>query len=421
MWRARCKGRGGTGVVAFCSVKNKKYIKKKKKNLQKGLRQQRQCISRWYRRRGGGTDAEALRHWGLRAQEKFSKLKWNVVGMVHAEVTWHKFNIHKLNFANPSIFLHALPFLRRILLGKIFFYIYVSFPLLILISEHSQPSCCVSTCVNDPHVALLWGWHHRFVSLSFFLFFLHCSLLTIHFCPAPCIPVLCPVHPRIRPRPWFLDNPTPDPPGWCVNTLHRCTWPCSEFYLFIYLFFHLLTIYFSATRCSRSPISHAAWSAWPTRAQYTGSPSWAKWRWWQGWCRCCRSLHWSTYPRLRWVSASGPWTAMTCASYDDPFCLECLECMFTWGTPLAQWLTTRPRFVAIEHDGYPHGQVHLGMPKMDNTLLWCTITVTTVMLSCSISISICIKITLNKMVVCCVYLLNCVKLSDYANNSLDIC
>ena len=95
--------------------------------------------------------------------------------------------------------------------------------------------------------------------------------------------------------------------------------------------------------------------------------------------------------------------------------------MFTWGTPLAQWLTTRPRFVAIEHDGYPYGQVHLGMPKMDNTLLWRAITVTTVMLSCSISISICIKITLNKMVVCCVYLLNCVKLSDYANNSLDIC
>ena len=94
--------------------------------------------------------------------------------------------------------------------------------------------------------------------------------------------------------------------------------------------------------------------------------------------------------------------------------------MFTQGMPLVQWLMKQPRLngsllhLSMLHDGYLHGQVHLGMPHMDSALLQRMITVSTVMLSCSISISICIRISFNKMVVFCVYLLNCVKLSDYA-------
>ena len=46
--------------------------------------------------------------------------------------------------------------------------------------------------------------------------------------------------------------------------------------------------------------------------------------------------------------------------YDCPFKLERLDCMFTWGEPLARWLATQPQLVAFEHDGYPRGEVRLG-------------------------------------------------------------
>jgi len=47
---------------------------------------------------------------------------------------------------------------------------------------------------------------------------------------------------------------------------------------------------------------------------------------------------------------------------DCPFKLERLDCVFTWGEPLARWLATQPQLVAFEHDGYPRGQVRLGLP-----------------------------------------------------------
>jgi hypothetical protein len=55
--------------------------------------------------------------------------------------------------------------------------------------------------------------------------------------------------------------------------------------------------------------------------------------------------------------------------HDCPFKLERLECMFTWGEPLARWLTTQPQLVAFEHDGYPRGQVRLGPGPGDAALL----------------------------------------------------
>jgi len=56
--------------------------------------------------------------------------------------------------------------------------------------------------------------------------------------------------------------------------------------------------------------------------------------------------------------------------YDCPFKLERLECVFTWGEPLAQWLATQPQLAAFEHDGYPRGQVRLG--PADATLMRCS-------------------------------------------------
>jgi hypothetical protein len=55
--------------------------------------------------------------------------------------------------------------------------------------------------------------------------------------------------------------------------------------------------------------------------------------------------------------------------YDCPFKLERLECMFTWGEPLARWLATQPQLVAFEHDGYPRGQVRLGPGPGDAAML----------------------------------------------------
>jgi hypothetical protein len=52
--------------------------------------------------------------------------------------------------------------------------------------------------------------------------------------------------------------------------------------------------------------------------------------------------------------------------YDCPFKLERLDCMFTWGEPLARWLATQPQLVAFEHDGYPRGEVRLGSPGGDD-------------------------------------------------------
>ena len=55
--------------------------------------------------------------------------------------------------------------------------------------------------------------------------------------------------------------------------------------------------------------------------------------------------------------------------YDCPFKLERLDCMFTWGEPLARWLATQPQLVAFEHDGYPRGQVRLGPGPGDAAML----------------------------------------------------
>lgn len=54
---------------------------------------------------------------------------------------------------------------------------------------------------------------------------------------------------------------------------------------------------------------------------------------------------------------------------DCPFRLERLECMFTWGEPLARWLATQPQLVAFEHDGYPRGRVRLGEGEGDAAVL----------------------------------------------------
>ena len=55
--------------------------------------------------------------------------------------------------------------------------------------------------------------------------------------------------------------------------------------------------------------------------------------------------------------------------YDCPFKLERLDCMFTWDEPLARWLATQPQLVAFEHDGYPRGQVRLGLGDDAATLM----------------------------------------------------
>jgi hypothetical protein len=56
--------------------------------------------------------------------------------------------------------------------------------------------------------------------------------------------------------------------------------------------------------------------------------------------------------------------------HDCPFRLERLECMFTWGEPLARWLATQPQLVAFEHDGYPRGRVRLGEgPEDDKAMM----------------------------------------------------
>ena len=57
--------------------------------------------------------------------------------------------------------------------------------------------------------------------------------------------------------------------------------------------------------------------------------------------------------------------------YDCPFRLERLECMFTWGEPLARWLATQPQLVAFEHDGYPRGRVRLGVGEAAVMLMRC--------------------------------------------------
>lgn len=57
--------------------------------------------------------------------------------------------------------------------------------------------------------------------------------------------------------------------------------------------------------------------------------------------------------------------------YDCPFKLERLDCMFTWGEPLARWLATQPQLVAFEHDGYPRGQVQLGQADAAKMLMQC--------------------------------------------------
>ena len=54
-----------------------------------------------------------------------------------------------------------------------------------------------------------------------------------------------------------------------------------------------------------------------------------------------------------------------------PFRLERLDCMFSWGEPLAQWLATQPQLAAFEHDGYPRGQVRLAPAPADAPLLRC--------------------------------------------------
>jgi hypothetical protein len=56
--------------------------------------------------------------------------------------------------------------------------------------------------------------------------------------------------------------------------------------------------------------------------------------------------------------------------HDCPFKLERLDCMFTWGEPLARWLATQPQLAAFEHDGYPRGEVRLG--QADGTLMRCS-------------------------------------------------
>lgn len=57
--------------------------------------------------------------------------------------------------------------------------------------------------------------------------------------------------------------------------------------------------------------------------------------------------------------------------YDCPFKLERLDCMFTWGEPLARWLATQPQLVAFEHDGYPRGQVRLGSGDAEMLMMQC--------------------------------------------------
>jgi hypothetical protein len=58
--------------------------------------------------------------------------------------------------------------------------------------------------------------------------------------------------------------------------------------------------------------------------------------------------------------------------YDCPFKLERLECMFTWGEPLARWLATQPQLVAFEHDGYPRGQVRLESGDAEMLMMQCS-------------------------------------------------
>jgi hypothetical protein len=58
--------------------------------------------------------------------------------------------------------------------------------------------------------------------------------------------------------------------------------------------------------------------------------------------------------------------------YDCPFKLERLDCMFTWGEPLARWLATQPQLVAFEHDGYPRGQVRLGTGDAAMLMMQCS-------------------------------------------------
>ena len=53
-----------------------------------------------------------------------------------------------------------------------------------------------------------------------------------------------------------------------------------------------------------------------------------------------------------------------------PFKLERLACIFTWAQPLVQWLSTQPQLAAFEHDGYPGGEVRLGVSEA--TLMSCS-------------------------------------------------